>query len=200
MAVTTGDIIRVAARFEWGGTDDIVNTFHFEVFTPPTGGNIVAFMEDVSEHLGAAYTGIESIMNSAASPADISIYNVTQDAPYGIVGWPPGFDGPSGSGDGLPPQDACLLLFRTAVKRRVGRCYLSPINEGGQNNGQWSVSVLGDVAAFGSALIESVDLANGSDIRLVVYSRSAGERSTPTSWGPRPLVARMGSRKPGRGS
>lgn len=200
MAVEAGDIIRVAARHEWLSTEDVVNVYHFEVFTPPTGGNVAAFVEDVAEHLSGAYEIIDGIIDDGLLPLDIDVYNITQDVPYGKTTFIAPYTGGAATGDALPPQDAALLIWPTDVKRRIGRTYIGVLSEASQNAGILTGGTISTLLTFMTFIRESVDLANASDIRLVVYSRSEGERTLPTAQRVQPLVATQRRRKRGRGS
>lgn len=200
MAVEVGDIIRVAARCEFNGQDDVVNVYHFEVFEVPTAGNINDLLEDVSEHMSTAYAVIDGYQSNLLSSVDITVFNVTQDAPYGTVGWTNDYDGGTVSGEAMPPQDALLILWRTNIKRRVGRTYIGALCEAHQSAGVWNGTILGDMQTFALSISSGTGLANGSSLRLVVYSRSEGEGTVPSVYSARPLVAIMGRRKRGRGS
>lgn len=200
MAVVVGDIIRVAARQEFATGDENINVFHFEVFTVPTAGSETAFIEDVGDHLAISYAFIEAITTSGLSPTDLDIYNVTQDIPYGFNAWGGAYTGGTSSGEALPSFNAALILWRTMVKNRLGRTYIGGLTESQQNSGTLVSGALSALTNFTATIRESTDLPNGSDIRLVVYSRTAGERSVPTLASVRPLVAIMGRRKAGRGS
>lgn len=200
MAVSVGDIIRVAARCEWNNTDDVVNTFHFEIFTVPTGGSEAAFMEDLSDHIAISYAFIEGNQNTGLVAADITAFNVTQDAPLGITSWSAFYTGGTSAGEALPAFNAALILWRTNVKNRQGRTFIGGLNETQQNGGFLVSGAVSALNNFTATIRESTDLANGTDIRLVVYSRTTGERSIPTLASVRPIVAIMSRRKPGRGS
>jgi len=200
MTVAMGDILRVAARQEVSGIDDTINVLHFEVFTAPTGGSDAAALEDLADHFGLAWQLIAGIYPSYVEPVDLQVYNITQDAPVGVTAWAGGYTGGTASGEGLPQQDAAMVLWSTGVKRRIGRTYLGPLSEASQANSQLTGPVIDLLETWTAYIRESVDAPNAGDYRLVIYSRSAGARSVPTAVRVAPVVAIQQRRKPGRGS
>lgn len=200
MAVSTGDILRIAARQETDGVDDSINVMHFEVFTPPTGGSDASALEDLADHFGLAWQLIAGLYPNYVNPVDLQVYNITDDAPTGVIAWAGGYDGGTSGGESLPHQDAAMVLWSTGVKRRIGRTYLGPLAESAQANSRLVAGTITAIENWTAYIRESVDAPNGGDYRLVIWSRQAGARSVPTAVRVAPIVAHQQRRKPGRGS
>lgn len=200
MAVTVGDIIRVAARHKWNNIDDVVNVFHVNVGAiPGVGGNNTLFLQDVRAWLISAYTEIQGEMSSEVEPGDITAYNITDDEPIGQISWG-AYTGGSGTGDGLPPGVAALVLWRTTVKRTVGKTYLPPFTEGQQANGSLTAGALAAVDQFGTTLRDPFTGANMYQVAFAIYKRSAGTTHVPTGHTASPILAYQRRRRPGTGS
>lgn len=200
MSVVVGNILRVAARMENNGVDDIINVMHFGVAAVPTPNNDAALLADISEHLSAAYNQIQGFLSNSMQSVDITVYNVSQDIPHGVTAWTTDFNGGSGSGEGMPPADCLLILVPTSVKRTVGRIYVSPLQESAQSGGIWNSTVRAAAEAFYVELVNATPWTNGAAFQYGVYKRSDGLLYQPASMRTQAQVAYQRRRKPGRGS
>ena len=200
MSVSVGDVLRVSARHFFNQTEDNVNVFHFAVNAAPTPNTDAAILADIAEHLGLAYTQLETYRNSALSATDITVYNISDDRPIGVTAWGSGYTGGTGSAESMPHADCCLVLIPTGVKRTQGRIYLSPFAESRQSAGQWDSTLGVAVQAFMDTLTDNTPLGNGTSLAYGVRKESDGLVYTPATYRMQPVVAYQRRRKPGRGS
>lgn len=200
MATNVGDVIRIAAKQTYASVHDIVNAHHFVVIATPTPNTNVALMQDVSEKLSLAWDEIKADTTSGQVPAIIEGYNITQDFPLGQISWPGPYTAGTATGDAMPTDDCALVLWGTDVKRRQGRTYLGVFTEAQHSGSRWTAGLQSDIALWALQLRDENPLPEGSELRLVVYSKSAGAHSLITSVRVQPVVAQQERRKLGRGS
>lgn len=200
MTVAQGDLLRLAVRQRWAGTDDIVNVLHYEVFTVPAGGAEEDVLEDLADGISLKYAILESSLSDNLDAVDISVYNITQDGPVGTVGFTPDYSGGSGTGDSLPTFVAGLIFFPTSVKRRVGRLFVGGLTEATGSAGFVAGATVTVLQTFGTALLSLSGGPNNGVYRLVVYSRANGVHTVPNFARVAPLYAIQQRRKRGRGS
>lgn len=200
MSVTAGDIIRVSCRHAFNATEDNVNVFHFGIAAAPTPNTDAALLADIAEHMGVAYTDLESHRNTQTSAVDITVYHVTDDRPVGVTAWGVGYTGGTGSGESMPHADCALLLIPTGVKRTQGRVYLSPFSESRQAAGQWDSTLIAAIAGFYNNLTDNGVHSNGTALNFGILKASDGLLYAPATYRVQPLVAYQRRRKPGRGS
>lgn len=200
MTVAAGDLLRIAVRQRWAGTDDIVNVYHYEVFTVPVGGAEEDVLEDLADGLSVNYAILQSSTSDNLDPVDISVYNITQDGPVGVTTFTPDYTGGTATGDSLPTFTAGLIFFPTTVKRRVGRVFIGGLSEATGSAGFLAGATVTVLQTFGTAMLSLSGGPNNGAYRLVVYSRSNGVFSVPTFARVAPLYAIQQRRKRGRGS
>lgn len=200
MAVTLNDVVRIAARHKWDTVSDVVNVYYAQVTTVPGLGGDALFMQDVAEWLGLAYSEIQPQISARNLAIDINGYNVTDDAPLPAVSWGAGYDGGSGTGESLPPGNAALVLWRTGVKRTVGKTYLPPMTEGVQADGRITSGTFSAIESFIDAMRNNGAMGNGYGMTLGVYKRSGGVMAVITSASPSLVVAYQRRRRQGTGS
>lgn len=200
MAMAVGDVIKVNVVQTWDLKDDIQNTFHFLLNATPTPLTASALVADCAELLGTAYAHIAGNLSNLVDPVSINVYNVTQDQPMGISSWGGGYTGGTSAGEGLPPQDALLMILTTQQKRVQGRVYFGGFTEAQQSNGVWGGTVLTNAGLVIDELTSAAAMTLGSELQMIVYSRGSGMPHPIYGVRPAPIVARMGTRKPGRGS
>lgn len=200
MTVAMGDILRVAARQEWGGREDVVNVLHYEVFTAPTGGAEADVLEDLADGLSLSYQTIEARLSDDLLPVDISVFNVTQDAPVGVTTWTIDYAGGTGTGENAPLFCSAMILYPTSVKRRIGRIYVGGLTEATIAGNTFASGVNASMLTFGTVLMSLSGGPNLGVYRYGVYSRSNGTFTVPSTVRVAPLVAITSRRKSGRGS
>jgi len=152
MTVDPGDIIRVTAKMDYIGVDDIQNVYH----TEHDGGTSVDesdFMLALAAHLDTAYGYVADILEDNVLFTEIDAYNLTQDAPMLPIDWPTLVNGDI-VGDTLPLQAAALVSFATRTKKSVGRKYISGVAETMQEaGGQLTTAALALLQDFGDELL-----------------------------------------------
>jgi len=198
MAITVGDIVRVAFR-QTLGVDDIVNVMHFECVTVPGLGGDALAVDDLSEIAGDLWVPFASRVSGNQGAVDINVYNVTDDAPAGVGSFG-AYGGGTAAGEDLPAPVAMLALFPTNVKRKVGRIYLGCLTEASQANGLWVSGAIADGEAFCDFLMTTLGGSNGYEFEYGIWSRSGGIFTRPTTRRIQPVPAYQLRRKPGRGS
>lgn len=200
MAVTVGDILRVAVRHKWENVDDIVNVLHFGVATAPTPNDEASLLEDVSEMIGDAWLNIEAHLCNNVSAYDIAVWNVSDDAPVGATSFGAGYAGGTSGGECMPAAAAALVLLNTSVKRTQGRIYLAAFSEGDQVDGEWQGSLIADIGGLVDALRFPGATPNGTVLQYGVLKRSDGLLYQTNTVRVQPIIAYQLRRKPGRGS
>lgn len=201
MAQDPGDIIRVSCRQRYAGIDDQVNVLHFQITTVPTPNTDAQIMADLGEHISSMFSEISSHISTSVDAVDLTFYNVSNDNPIGVIGWPGPYDGGTASGDSLPSHDTFLLLLPTGLKRTIGRIYLPTMSEASQNGGVPAAGVVTAADTFASYLIgPQVPGGGGTEAFYVVRKRAAGTNHAPTSARLASHMAVQRRRKRGRGS
>jgi len=200
MPLSQGDILRVACRHKYGGIHDHINVMHLIYDTAAVPNTEASVLEDLAEVLGLAYDNLGAGLSSRLNAVDITVYNVTDDAPIGVTSWGSGYVGGTSVGNGLPFDSSAVCLFYTTVKRRIGKIFIGGILEADQNDGQMTGGLISNFGAFTAALLEMTAVANGGVYKYVVYSRALADWSLPSTIHIQPLLGSQDSRKPGRGS
>lgn len=200
MAVTVGDVIRVAAIQKWDGQDDVVNVLHFEISAVPTPNDNPSLLADIADRVGNAWAIIEGALSNNLQPDNLTVFNVSDDTPVGITSWGGVYSGGTSSGEAAPTFAAALVLMSTALKRKQGRMYIGGLTEGATADSRLNGATAVDIATMFDTLRFNGPELNGTDMGLVVYSRGSGLASPITTIRVQSLLARMGTRKLGRGS
>lgn len=200
MAVAIGDVIRVAAIQKWDGQDDMVNVLHFGIIAAPTPNDDASLLSDIADRVGSAWQIIQGALVTRLNPDNLTVFNVTQDAPVGITSWAGGYSGGTASGEAAPTFAAALVLLSTAIKRKQGRIYIGGLSESATADSRLGGATATDIATMIDTLRFNGPEALGTDLGLTVYSRASGIPSPITTVRVQTLLARMGTRKLGRGS
>jgi len=200
MGVATGNILRVACRQEYLGQDDNINVFHFGVAAVPTPNNDAALLADVALKMSLAYANFASFLSGGLEPVDITVYNVSTDAPHGVSAWNAAYTGGTASGESMPAADCLLLLYPTSIKRTIGRTYISPLSEASQSAGVWGSSLRVAAEAFYTELMDNATGPNDLALNFGIYKKSDGLLYPPASFRSVARTAYQLRRKPGRGS
>lgn len=200
MSMATGNILRVACVQKWKVVNDIVNVFHFRLDTLPTPATTPALLEDIAIQVGSAWDLVGGALSNNVEADYISVYNVTLDAPMGITDYGGTYTGGRVTSDAIPPNDAALILLDTGIKRRQGKIYVGVIPENQQVDGFIGTSLQVALGTFVTALSDGSANPNGTEMTFGVYSRKHSAFTEPTIVRVQRQIARMGSRKEGRGS
>jgi len=196
----TDDILRIAVRHTFRDIDDMVNVYHVRLETVPTPNTNAALLADVSEYIREAYAEVQAHLQNDLDPVDITVFNVSNDAPVGVTSFGGTYAGGTGSGEVLPLATCALALLSTGVKRVQGRIYLSGMGEGELADSLWDLTFVAAYEAMVDRLLLQSPFTNLSAFAYGVYSRSSGLLRDVTATRIQRIPAFQRRRKPGRGS
>lgn len=201
MAIDNNTVLRCAVKHRLAGKSDIMNVYDLRVIESTFDGTVPSAIAAVEDWFTEMYDtcSIPSAQTDQLVHVDISIYDMTHDAPVGYTGRISALDGAE-TGSIMPFTDALLIVLRTPVARIVGRKYLGGLTETSMNNGLWENPALIVGTNIGEWLTE--DQVANADIsfRYVVHQAATGAYIQATSYAARDVPAVMGKRKIGRGS
>lgn len=201
MAVSEGDIIKVAIKWRHSQAGDQVNTYHLGVSDVITGTNeetlaaVTAWALEMYDD-----NGVTAYMSNMVTHDDISVFNLESGGfPIGHTGRVSGLDG-SGAPAALPSVVAALMVLRTAVSGRVGRKYLPTMTEDANALGQVDDPAFTVLEAMAADLAAPYTLYPDMTLSVLVGGGVVPTFSTVIQAQPRREWARIGTRKAGRGS
>jgi len=197
--ILAGDVLRVSARQKVDGVHDVVNVFHVIADTV-VASDLSDVLDDLRTWVGLAYNEIATSLPDVVSSDILDVYNVSQDLPYGQVGWGGGYTGGTNSGDYTALGVSALLLFPTSAKRIQGRFYLGPLAEGHVSSGKVNSALLPNIANFAAQILDTSPMAEGSVFDYIVLSRADNTPHHPTTFKVMSELAYQRRRKRGRGS
>lgn len=152
MNTTTGDVLRIAAKFRMAGSADVINVFHVKVASvasPPLADSDVS--DGVGAWLGTAYGYLKASQCDDMTATGAEIFNVTQNyrlPDATIVGYTAG----SKTAHPLAWQNALVCNFPTNEPGHVGRKFLGGFSEDGTDDGKTitsaTVTALGNFASI----------------------------------------------------
>lgn len=178
MPVNNNDIVRVTAKMDFGGAEDIINVMHCENITgAPVADGL--FMTDVAAWLDAAYTLINGQITSVVNYITVRGQNITQSILLPDTPWPTLVFG-GAIGDALPLPTTAMVFFPTQVPRRQGKIYCPLFTESDNLFGTISVPALANLALFATA-IRTAFTGVSATLRYVVWSRKFLGFSVPVS-------------------
>lgn len=161
MAVNPGDVIRVDAVGLYDGTEDIINTFQYQLgaLFAQTEADVLTDVRDIV----AAFYGIVNALLVARTIFDrIRAYNLTQDVLLGELAFTTPIVGTGGSNSDAPGI-AGLLSLKTIYSRVVLRKYLGPLAKG-------LIDDDGNITTAGVAV-----LTNGAAYLLAQQAKPTGD-------------------------
>lgn len=159
MTMNQDDVVEVAARMEFNGTDDVVNVFQFQkVDAIPTVD--ADGVDDLINILEVFYTLINAVFTTLLLYRDLRVTNVTQSIVLGTFPWPnlvAGLD----ANDPTPPGVSALINWNTGVARVSPRKYLGVLAEDSvQAQAVWEPGVVAVLALMGANLIGTLSKPN----------------------------------------
>lgn len=198
MAIEIGDILRVALKWLFNGTDEFVNVLTLAVQDTGSTGSDSAFLEALAAALESElYTQVEGALADQLIGTDMTCKNLTKDEVYAPVDNP--IDGTASGADALAGQLAALVYLNGNEPRRQGRTYLPPFAENNlDDDGQWSSGLLGFLLAFAAALLEPLtdgDIA----VQRVVTDKDGASYFVPSQAGVSVAPRTQRRRTQGRG-
>lgn len=169
-----GNIYRASVRWLYGGSDEQVNVWHFQVMggIPATEADELADFEEVLVDL---YGTVPTLMTSSLVHQDVTLYNETLDAPMVSIGAISDLNGTSGS-DPLPTGVAAFIYAKTNRSRTIGRKFLPTFAETHTSAGVWSVTVTDELTLMGNRWRLGDVGANGMEVQFGVFGPVGGWR------------------------
>lgn len=198
MSTVQFDIIEAAARMEYDGVDDVINTYQFQLTSALTVSDAQTLI-DLLVILEELYTLIVTSQTTFLSYRDIRFTNVTQDLLLGTVGWPTLTVG-TGAVDAIPPGVASLANFNTNIPRVTLRKYFGGLDLDNLDQDGTFTAVFGLVMADIQAFLLEAQIQGNDVWRYGYLSPKTGTFVVPvgSSWTDIPAYQRR--RKQGRGS
>lgn len=194
--VNIGDIVLIKIIIVLAG-QQMENVYHYVGQSDESGAD---FLDAVDEQLSAAYNQMASHFTNDLDPTSIQGANLTTGLDLGTV--PFTWTGGASSDSYLPTGVAALITFPTNTLGRRGRKFLMAMVEGDQVDSLWSSSVLGDMAAYATTLLDMGPWGS-ADINLlycIINSDGPPYASTlPTGYLVRDIPAYQRRRKVGVG-
>ena len=176
MSVEVGDIVRIAANFEFGTVDQFVNVFHLQV-TVNDELDDDGFMDKVAVGVDTIYDLIAGDLSASLAFTTIEGINITQDVLLPPQDWPILTVGGSAS-PSLPMQIAPLVYYRTLRPRTRAAQYLPGYTEATNDQGGLLTSAaLSNLQDYGNAWVSGI-LELTVEAGLGAYNRAL-DRFTP---------------------
>lgn len=151
--VNQGDIVRVTAKMHESYSGDIQNVFYFRNDGALGMYDSLCF-DDLSPKLEDVYSDILSVLSNNLSFVSIDFYDVTAARPMADVPWPT-LTQASDSGDRLPQACSAMVLYRTGVRRTMGRKFFGPLTAGQTVDGKLISTAVTAFITAGSHLLTS---------------------------------------------
>lgn len=169
-----GNIYRASVRWLYGGSDEQVNVWHFQVMggIPATEAEELA---DFSEVLEDLYGTVPTFFPTALVHQDVTLYNETLNNPMVSIGALTALNGTSGT-DPLPTGVAAFIYAKTNRSRTIGRKFLPVFTEGHTAAGVWTSTVTDELVLMGNRWRLGDVGANGMEVQFGVFGPTGGWR------------------------
>ena len=179
MAISTGDILRVAARLLWNNSSDIVNVFHMLV-SDDNSNTLENLIDDVLEAITDVYSNFDQYIPDNVTFADVNIQNVTQDESYGSFSWDTLTAG-AGVADPISPGLSCFVYMPTFTPDVQGRKWFGPFQEDTLTDGLWVTALTSAVTTALQGMVAGFTGTNLTDLdyRIPHYVEDGVELVTP---------------------
>ena len=198
MGAVQNDVVTIAVRAEFRGTEDVINVFDLKK-TDAVAADDASILSDLEDWVNLVFSLIAAAQTIQTLYRELTAYNRTTSQ---VIGATTIVTPSAGSivGDDLPPGNASLLAFPTVSGRTVGRKYL----------GGLAVSTLDADGAFTAASVAAfVTIANTirapyagttSAWQYGIVRRLDGQFFAPTGSVVGDVVSYQRRRRTGRGS
>lgn len=167
--VDNGDVLRIAATWEYDGTEEVTNVFHVLV----TSGGNKAFgdvSDDIEQYIDLMFDNIDTFLSDLMLVDRLSVANVTQHLVFGTLSW--GAMAQGGSAGDPTASGVCLLAYGRTYKPRVQiKKYYGVFTEPDINDGSWSVGIRAAVTTDFNAHINPQTMTDGLAITGVAWNR-----------------------------
>lgn len=184
--VAVNDILRVVARMQLLGSEDIINTFHIRVDSNTTVDDD-ALMVELAASIDATYQILNVDMSITLDYIDIDAQNLTQNELLSGKPWPVLVSGVD-VGQLLPPQTAAFAFFRTLRPKTRCGVYLGAFTESSNDlNGAIVTTTATVIASFMTSLLLGPSGANftstyGAFNRPLTRFTPADQAVFPVRW------------------
>jgi len=159
MAVLPGDIIRCTASMDANGIL-VQSVWHVICLGISTSSDSDIHAE-IAARIDSCYATIVHLQKTTFDFNSITTWNVTQDRPMLVGGWPSVGSGTS-SGEQMPPETCMYMKFATGTARSQGRKKLGPfVTTARGPQGLPEASAYAALAAFGVAALTPWIYASG---------------------------------------
>lgn len=175
MTVNIGDRIRITARMEFGGVNDVQNVYHVSGVggASETDAN---FMAAIALFLDTQYTIINPFISNTITYLDVLGFNITQNLPLPPIGWPT-LVGGAGGGDATSPQVSPTVFWRTSRARSIARKFLPLGSELDVAAGILSTAFLAALANYGVAFVGGIPMGL-LNVRFITLNLITGLTAT----------------------
>lgn len=198
MSVANNDIIRVDVLGDLDTTNQIVNSYQFQVSSTFTLTN-ADVLTDLATLLRAMYDAVKALTTVLTVWRRIRVQNITSGLLVGEQDFATPVAGGS-SGEQGAFQSAGLVSFKTAVPRVVMRKYL-PVSEAATGpDGKLTAAAVALLATMGTTLLNPLVGASTASYRFGYLSPKTQTFEVPNSRLVSQVIATQRRRRPGVGS
>jgi hypothetical protein len=177
----------------------MANVFHWRIKagTDLTDANILS---EIALKLDDMYTNVSGGMSNQISFADINVFNVTKNAPLGVIPWPTLTAGGSGS-TMLPSTVAAFIRATTGISRNWAKKFIGGFTEDDNVSGGLVNSVLMTaLGAFGTDWLANITGTGTNEYEPVVHHTKDGVWRLITDIVLTNIWSQVRKRRSGRGS
>lgn len=172
MAIQVGDVLRVAARMQFAGADDIVNVYHLQVAGNAPSGD-AAVIDGVGDFLETCYYEIQNNLPNLQTYEDINIFNVTQGVPVAVTAWPTFTTGGESTNHAQPGQISAMVRFTTGYSRNWARKFLGRFTEAANTaSGYIENALMTNLANYATKVLTPYVYETGNTLITVVYNKA----------------------------
>lgn len=155
MSVAVGDIVRIAAVFQWAVQDIFTNIYHFQVAKNDTVDD-TQFMQRIAAMMDTAYINVNPDVSNSVNYVNVEGINITQDVLLPPTAWPTLTIGGSAN-QALPTQTTALVYYRTLRPRTRAAQYMPPYVESVNDTGGVLVAAaVANLQALGDAWVAGI--------------------------------------------
>lgn len=196
--VDNGDVLRVAATWEYDLTEEVTNVYHVLV-TSGGAKDFADVIDDLQQYIDLMYEELDVFLSTKMLVDRISVSNVSQGLVFGTINWGVMAQGGSAA-DALASGVALLAWGRTFVPRVQIRKYYGVFTETGMTDGQWTAPV--QVAAYTDmeSHITSQAMTDGLTVTGVAWNRTLESYTTASGVATADEPVYQRRRRRGRGS
>lgn len=190
--------MEVAARMEFGGSEDVINVYQFRVIDIGDSDDL-AIIDDLIDIMEVIYDNLDSTQTVELTYEDLSFRNITQDTTFGAFGWDSLTAGIASS-DATAPGVCALINFATFLGKVILKKYFGVFTEGVTDaDGTWSSVLVALLVTIGQYLLGDI-VGTAATYQYGYLSPKAGGFVLPVAATISDIPAYQRRRKQGRGS